>query len=57
MQLDSPFETVIFTHMDEAQNQLLLRDLHAAVERNEIKIIDIKRYRDQLIITFRRLSS
>lgn len=56
MENQLPFETVIFSHPDEARNQVILRDLQAAVERQEIKIVDIRRYRDQLIVSFRRLS-
>jgi chaperonin cofactor prefoldin len=53
--LDSPFETVIFTYTHESKNQLILNELRSRVERQEIRIIDIKRSRDQLIVTFRRL--
>jgi hypothetical protein len=57
METEPPFETVIFTLTDEARNMVLLKELHEAVNRQEIRIVDIRRYRDQLIVTFRRLSS
>ncbi|WP_169793998.1 hypothetical protein [Alicyclobacillus acidiphilus] len=54
--MEPPFETVIFTQTDEAKNLLMMSELKDAVERKEIEIVDIRRYRDQLILTFRRLS-
>ncbi|EPZ43550.1 MULTISPECIES: hypothetical protein [Alicyclobacillus] len=55
--LEQPFETVIFTQADEAKNQALISELKSAVERREVKIIDIRRIRNQLVVTFRRLST
>jgi len=55
--MEPPFETVIFTQADEARNEVMMRELKEAVERSQIRVVDIRRYRDQLIVTFRRLSS
>ncbi|MFD1677057.1 hypothetical protein [Alicyclobacillus fodiniaquatilis] len=57
MNVDPSFETVIFTQVDGVQNALMLKELRAAVERQEIRIVDIKRNRDQLVVIFRRLLS
>lgn len=57
IEMEPPFETVIFTQADEAKNLLMMRELKDAVENQQIRIVDIRRYRDQLIVTFRRLSS
>ncbi|GMA58426.1 hypothetical protein GCM10025858_29290 [Alicyclobacillus sacchari] len=51
--MEPPFETVIFTQADEAKNLLMMRELKDAVENQQIRIVDIRRYRDQLIVTFR----
>ncbi|EJY56555.1 hypothetical protein URH17368_0850 [Alicyclobacillus hesperidum URH17-3-68] len=55
--MEPPFETVIFTQADEAKNLLMMRQLKEEVENQQIRIVDIRRYRDQLIVTIRRLSS
>jgi hypothetical protein len=55
--MTEPFETVTFTQSDEVQNQLLMKELRDAVSRNEIRIVDIKRYQNHLIVTFRRVSN
>ncbi|GMA62442.1 hypothetical protein GCM10025859_28820 [Alicyclobacillus fastidiosus] len=55
--LEQPFETVIFTQADEAKNQVLINELKSAVDRQEVKIIDIRRIGNQLVVTFRRLST
>ncbi len=55
--LNSPFETAIFTYTHESKNKVILNELRSAVECQEVRIIDIKRSREQLIMTFRRLLS
>ncbi|MDP9729248.1 hypothetical protein [Alicyclobacillus tolerans] len=49
------FQTVVLSHTDEAQNQLLLRMLQERVAKSEIRIVDVKRLKKELVITYRVL--
>jgi transposase-like protein len=49
------FETLTFSRADSAQNQILLKELQERVARSEIRIVDVRRHQDVLVITFRTL--
>jgi hypothetical protein len=49
------FETLTFSRADSSQNQILLKELQERVARSEIRIVDVRRHQDVLVITFRTL--
>ncbi|MHB1627212.1 MAG: hypothetical protein ACYCVB_02370 [Bacilli bacterium] len=49
------FETCVLSRADLPEWPSVLRQFRTRVESSEIRIVDIKRYHDELIITFRNL--
>ncbi len=50
------FETLTLPRGTELQTKDAIRQLEAMVASSSIKIVDIRRNRDELIVTFRRLN-
>ncbi|MCF8566666.1 hypothetical protein LLE49_18230 [Alicyclobacillus tolerans] len=52
MDISYPFEQLTLSSPKDIAN---IRYLKKQLERSEIKVVDIKRHRDQLVVTYRRL--
>lgn len=57
MRLVGDFETVVLSRADLPEWPSLLRQFRTRMESSEIKIVDIRRRHDELIITFRNLQA
>jgi hypothetical protein len=56
MEHSSVFETVILSRSDLVYWPVILNEIRGLVESSDIKVVDIQRDKEQLIIVYRKLS-
>jgi hypothetical protein len=56
MEYSSVFETVILSRSDLVCWPAMLNEIRGLVESSDIKVVDIQRNKEQLIIVFRKRS-